>query len=138
MRRANTKLLIWLALVLVLVTFVARAYWLRTYGRVVASEEVQIGSVPHQVVLRERCMSDLFKFVILDRILHDRLSEYEYWTELQRNGRLVAVSKRFHWDSTTYDHPRIDSADISGATVSLHSHPQHPVVQRFEWLSQPK
>jgi hypothetical protein len=130
------KKLIIAALLVALILFAANASRLRMFGRVMDSREIGIGSVPHRVVLRERCVSDLVHVILLDRILRDRLSEYEYWTELRRDGQLVAVSDRYHWDSTAYDHPRIDSADSAGATVSLH--PSQPSVCRFEWLSEPR
>lgn len=130
------KKLIIAALLVALILFAVNASRLRMFGRVMDSREIGIGSVPHRVVLRERCVSDLVHFILLDRILRDRLSEYEYWTELRRDGQLVAVSDRYHWDSTAYDDPRIDSADSAGATVSLH--PSRPSVCRFEWLSKPR
>ena len=132
-RRSSIKLL-WLALtcavVLALGAYGVDAYYLRTYGRIVASRTTEIGTIS----IRERCCSDFLHFIVLDRILRDRLSEYEYWIELHRDGQLISVSDHLSWDSTSYDNPRIDGADTSGATVSLNPRPPYPSVHHFDWL----
>lgn len=73
--------------------------------------------------------------MISDRLLNNRSSEYEYWTELERGGRVVAASERFHWDSTAYDNPRIDTTDPSGANVALDPRPPYPSIHHFDWLT---
>lgn len=114
--------------------FLTNTFRFRAFGRVVATKSVTIDSVPHRVLLRERAFSAL-DIYFLDRISHGRSSEYEYWTELRLNGNTVAVSNRFHQDSTTFDDPQIDSADSSAATVILDPQSPHPSDYRFRWVS---
>ena len=121
-------------LVIGLFSYMIHASWLRAYGRTVATYNCSIGSVAHLVYLRERNISGLTEFIILDRIFHGRGSDYEYWTELRRGRHLVAVSDRCSWDSMNYMDPRIDTADAVGTTISLDPRPPYQIVHHFPWL----
>ncbi|HSI15248.1 MAG TPA: hypothetical protein VK961_24580 [Chthoniobacter sp.] len=125
-----------IAFVALFIFFAAQTGWFLAFGRVVASSTVELGSVPHRVILRERCISDPIT-ATLDRLGPGRVAEYEYWTELRSGRRLVAASDRETWDSSHYDYPRIDTADASGATVSLDPRLSYPSIYRFEWSSHP-
>lgn len=137
MKKPTQKQLLVLVIAVLAVVFLVNTFRFRAFGRVVATHSCHINGVSYRVLLRERCISGLDYYLLLDRVLRSRVSEYEYWAELRRWGRLAAVSERFRWDSTAYDYPRIDSADPLGTTVALDPRPPYPSVHRFDWLATP-
>jgi len=115
-----------------LAVFATNTYRFRAFGRVVARQSVQVGSVPHRVVVRERCISSLDTYIILDRVLRSRNPEYEYWAELRTGGKLAAKTDPYHLDSFAFDRVSVASADSRAAVVLLDGDPEE-----FVWRYTP-